>query len=141
MMLVVHYWDLEKCVIGTTQRPSFLPSSLLRVSLERPIDSWLVTSSCVCLRTVCGLSPLKTEFLVDFLGPVQREGRRCHGERSDLFVVESLGTVVPACSSEPCKSAGPALVPGRQLFLISVPCYYSSGCWEGIQVCRPVKAE
>lgn len=30
----------------------------------------------------------------------------CHGKRSDLFVEESLGRVVPACSSEPCESAG-----------------------------------
>lgn len=43
-------------------------------------------------------------------------------ERTDLFVVESLGRVEPACSSEPCEPAGPALVPGRWLFLISVPC-------------------
>lgn len=47
----------------------------------------------------------------------------CHGERSDLFVVESLGTVVPACSSGPCGSAGSALVPGggyfSYLFLVS----------------------
>lgn len=74
MILVVHYWDLEKCVIGTTQRPSFLPFSLLRVSLERPIDSCLVTSSCVCLRTVCGLSPLKTEFLLTFWGLCKEKG-------------------------------------------------------------------
>lgn len=57
----------------------------------------------------------------------------CHGKRSDLFVEESLGRVVPACSSEPCESAGGYF---SNLFLVN-----TSGCREGIQVCRPVKAE
>lgn len=52
--------------------PLYSPPPFLSVSLEKPMDSWLVTSSCVYLRTVYGLSPLKTESLVDFLGPVQR---------------------------------------------------------------------
>lgn len=107
-MLVVYYCGLEKYVIGTSQRgPLSSTPPFLSVSLERPIDSWLVTSSCVCLRTVYGLLPLKIGSLVDFWGPVQRGMEDVPW--SDLFVVESTGRVVPACSSEPCKSAGSAL--------------------------------
>lgn len=68
---MVHYWDLEKCVIGTSQRLSFLPSSLFECLTRKANKFMACYKFCVSEDSVWFVTP-KTELLVDFLCPVQR---------------------------------------------------------------------